>query len=102
MGASDGHAGVLRFMSKGIRTVLTNFFAAFIFFTVGLILARVTMFLMALVVTVVGGLLFSYGQVPAAMEAVGMGIVFVAGIFVLVASTIHIYRFPIKNLDFDL
>ena len=95
-------SGVSRLVSGRIRTVLPNIFAAFISFTVGLILMRVTVFLMALVVAVVGRLLFSSGQVPATMEAVGIGIVFVAGIFVLIASTTHIYKFLIKNLDFDL
>lgn len=69
---------------------------------VGLILMYVTMLVVSFFLFILTEILFPSGEAPAAV-AVGTGIIsFVVGLGILITSTVKIFAFLKKNLDFDV
>ena len=74
---------------------------AFLALFVGLILTLVIMYVVSFLISLVAGILYSSGEVPAAVNKTAWVISVLFSFSVLIASTVKIYGFLEKNLDLD-
>jgi len=77
--------------------IVTGFLASLI----GLILTIVTIYLLPFLIGLVVENLYPSGEVPAVVYKAAWFISYLFALLVLIASTIKIYGFLKKNLDFD-
>lgn len=86
-----------RYGSFSIR-ICAAVFSSFI----GLLLMYVTMLVVSFFMFILAEILFPSGEVPAAVGIATWTISFIFGLGILITSTVKIFAFLKKNLDFEV